>query len=75
MLILSRKTLESVMIGGTGGIDHLLKVTVLEIRGSYVRLGFEADATIPIYRLEVWEQIRNGDRPDLPERGSPAPVA
>jgi carbon storage regulator CsrA len=75
MLILSRKTLESVVVGGTGGIEHLLKVTVLEIRGSYVRLGFEADATIPIHRLEVWEHIRNGDLPDLPKRGTQAPVA
>jgi carbon storage regulator CsrA len=37
-----------------------LKVTVLEIKGSKVRLGFEADADVPVHRSEVWEQI-NGN--------------
>ena len=75
MLVLSRKTLESVMVGGSGVCEHLLKVTVMEIRGNYVRLGFEADTRIPIHRLEVWEQIQTDDPLDLPERGPPAPVA
>jgi carbon storage regulator CsrA len=75
MLVLSRKTQESVMVGGPGGTEHLLKVTVLEIRSGYVRLGFEADAKIPIHRSEVWEQIRDGGRPDLPQPGTRAPVA
>ena len=75
MLVLSRKTDESVMVGGPGGREHLLKVTVMEIRGTYVRLGFEADDGIPIHRLEVWEQIQTDGPLDLPERGPPAPVA
>ena len=54
------------MVGGPGGIERLLKVTVLEIRGGYVRLGFEADATIPIHRSEVWKQIHDGGSPDVP---------
>jgi len=75
MLVLSRKTQESVMVGGPGSIEQLLKVTVLEIRGGHVRLGFEADATIPIHRSEVWEQIHDGGSPDVPDRGPRTPVA
>jgi carbon storage regulator CsrA len=75
MLVLSRKTQESVMVGGPGGIEQLIKVTVLETRGGYVRLGFEADATIPIHRSEVWEQIHDDGSPVVPERGPRTPVA
>jgi len=75
MLILSRKAQESVMVGGSGGFEHLLKVTVLEIRGGQVRLGFEADDTIAIHRSEVWAQIQDGHRPDLAAEGPRAPMA
>jgi carbon storage regulator CsrA len=75
MLVLSRKAMEAVMVGTPGSLEHPLKVTVLEIRGNYVRLGFEADAKIPIHRSEVWEQIRDGGGPDVPKRGPRAPVA
>ncbi|MBN1396355.1 MAG: carbon storage regulator [Pirellulales bacterium] len=57
MLVLSRKNQESVVIGGTDGFHRLLKVTVLDIRGAKVRLGFEVDADIPVHRSEVWERI------------------
>jgi len=59
MLVLSRKSRESVVIGGIDGIDgirQLLKVTVLEIAGGKVRLGFEADITVPVLREEVWRR-------------------
>jgi carbon storage regulator CsrA len=46
------------MIGGTDGFHSLLKVTVLGIRGTKVRLGFEVDANIPVHRSEVWERVR-----------------
>ena len=41
MLVLSRKKLESVMVGGCSGFERMLKVTVIEIRGGSVRLGFD----------------------------------
>jgi carbon storage regulator len=63
MLVLSRKSRESVVIGGTDGLHRLLKVTVLDIRGTNVRLGFEADADVPIHRTEIWERLRAGDQP------------
>ena len=57
MLVLSRKTQESVVVGGTDGLTRLLKVTVLEIRNGMVKLGFEADDTVPVHRTEVWDRI------------------
>lgn len=62
MLVLSRKKQESVVMGGGGGLDRLLKVTVLEIVGGKVKLGFEADGDIPVHRLEIWERMcANGE--------------
>ena len=46
------------MVGGSAAFEQLLKVTVLEIKNDRVRLGFEADAGIPVHRWEVWERIR-----------------
>ena len=60
MLVLSRKQQQSVVIGGADGFHRLLKVTVLGINGSNVKLGFEVDADVPIHRAEVWERI-NGN--------------
>ena len=56
MLVLSRKCRESVVVGGEFGF----KVTVVEVKGGRVRLGFDADATVPVHRGEVWERIRPG---------------
>ncbi len=57
MLVLSRKTQESVVVGGNDGSRHILKVTVLEITGQKVRLGFEVDPSVPVHRLEVWKEL------------------
>ena len=74
MLVLSRKSQESVVVSGPGALELLLKVTVLEIKNDRVRLGFEADAAIPVHRWEVWERIRAGIR--LESMGEdPAPQA
>jgi carbon storage regulator len=72
MLILSRRSQEAVIVGGSGGFESLLKVTVLEINGGTVRLGFEVDKEVPVHRLEVWERIHANDEPDTPV-GSRAP--
>ena len=58
MLVLSRKIQESVVVGVEGGLESIVKVTVLEIKAGAVRLGFEANAQYPIHRWEVWERIR-----------------
>jgi carbon storage regulator CsrA len=44
----------------------LLKVTVLDVRGGAVKLGFEAGAEVPIHRAEVWERIRAESRAPVP---------
>ena len=64
MLVLSRKTQESVVVGGSDRFERMLKVTVLEIKGGKVRLGFEADADVPVHRAEVWERIQSGVPPN-----------
>jgi carbon storage regulator len=74
MLVLSRKSQETVVVGGADGLVPMVKVTVLEIRGGKVRLGFEVDATIPVHRLEVWERLKAISQVDNPDGGPPAPV-
>jgi carbon storage regulator len=66
MLILARKKQESVVVGGASDSEQLIKVTVMDIRGSTVRLGFEADANIAVHRHEVWERIRTESGAALP---------
>jgi carbon storage regulator CsrA len=63
MLVLSRKNLESIVVLGADGLEPTLKVTVLEIKGASVRLGFVADGKVPIHRTEVWERIKARDPP------------
>jgi carbon storage regulator CsrA len=61
MLVLSRKSHESVIIGGAAPFERMLKVTVLAVSGGKVRLGFEVDKDVPVHRGEVWERIRAAD--------------
>lgn len=58
MLVLSRKSQQAVVIGGSDDFHRLFKVKVLEIRGANVKLGFEVDADVPVHRAEVWERIQ-----------------
>jgi len=60
MLVLTRKNRESVVIGRPEDLEVILEITILEIEGGRVRLGFAADAKMPIHRREVWERICNG---------------
>jgi carbon storage regulator CsrA len=73
MLVLTRKTQEAVVVGGSVGFEHMLKVTVLEITGGKVKLGFDVDADVPVHRLEVWERIRAGILPDSLAEGLAPP--
>jgi carbon storage regulator len=75
MLILTRKNGESVVVGEDNGVQRVLKVTVLDIRGRKVRLGFEVDSSVPVHRLEVWERIRAADGPERPMAGTVVPFA
>jgi carbon storage regulator CsrA len=61
MLVLTRKNRESVVIGRPEDLQVVLEITILEIEGGRVRLGFEADTRMPIHRREVWDRICNGE--------------
>lgn len=74
MLVLSRKSRESVVVGGADGFEHILKITVLEIRGGRVRLGFEVDTAVPVHRWEMWERILASGRSDRPAEDCEEPV-
>ena len=64
MLVLSRKSLESVIVGGAPSLHPVFRVTVLEIRGNKVKLGFQADPSVPVHRMEVWEQMLTANECD-----------
>ena len=51
MLVLSRKTEESMYIGDN------IKITVLDIRGGQVRIGITAPDDVKIHREEVYNRI------------------
>lgn len=73
MLVLSRKRMESVVVGEPDGVDCLLKVIVLEIKAGAVRLGFEADSSVPVHRTEIWEAIRARGQAPGPTGHQPRP--
>ena len=50
MLVLSRR------LGETIVIDGAIRITVVEVHGDRVRLGFSAPPEVPIDRLEVHER-------------------
>jgi len=51
MLVLSRKSMESILISDD------ITVTILSVQGNKVRLGVQAPRTIPVHRTEVREAI------------------
>ena len=71
MLVLTRKNRESVVIGRPDEMQVVLEITILEIEGGRVRLGFEADTKMPIHRREVWDRICNGNG----QAGRPLPAS
>lgn len=56
MLVLSRKTGESILIGD--GIE----IQIVSVRGDQVKIGINAPKQIEIYRKEIFEQIREENR-------------
>ena len=69
MLVLSRKSGESVVVGGADGFHRLLRVTVAGIQGAKVKLGFEVDPDVPVHRSEVWERINGNSQAKSPTGG------
>ncbi len=64
MLFLSRKRGEEIVIGNG------IRVTVLEMRGDRVKLGFIAPAEVPIHRKEI-QLAGEGSRPVLRHAACP----
>ena len=60
MLVLTRKSNQSIMIGDE------IEVSVLAIMGEKVRIGIEAPRSIPVFRKEVYIEIQQ-DSSESPE--------
>jgi carbon storage regulator len=58
MLVLTRKSNQSIMIGDE------IEVSVLAIMGEKVRIGIEAPRSIPVFRKEVYLEIRQDASPE-----------
>ncbi|NLY90314.1 MAG: carbon storage regulator CsrA [Firmicutes bacterium] len=56
MLVLTRKTNESIIIGDD------VKVTVVEVKGDQVKLGISAPKRISVHREEVYLEIQKENR-------------
>ncbi len=65
MLVLTRKSNQSIMIGDD------IEVSVLAIMGEKVRIGIEAPRSVPVYRKEVWLEIKQ----EGPRRAGPGDEA
>ena len=52
MLVLSRQTDESIMIGDD------VEVVIVSVRGDKVRLGITAPKCIPVHRREIYDAIK-----------------
>ena len=52
MLILTRKLGEQITIGDD------ITITLIEIKGSHVKLGIDAPKNVVIHRREIYERIR-----------------
>ena len=66
MLVLTRKSTESVIVGGAKRLNRLLKVTVIDVGKGKVRLGFEAADDVAVHRTEVWERLNGSIRVGSP---------
>jgi carbon storage regulator len=52
VLRITRRAGERVIVGGE------VIVEVLEVRGQTVRLGIDAPRSVPIYREEIWLEVK-----------------
>ena len=59
MLILSRKSGESIVIDGR------ITVKIVRLDGEVVKVGIEAPADVPVHRQEVYEEIQRNNREAL----------
>jgi carbon storage regulator len=59
MLILSRKSGESIVIAGN------IRVKVVRVEGDVVKIGVEAPSSVPVHRQEVYDEIQRNNQQAL----------
>lgn len=67
MLILSRKSGESIVIDGR------IHVKIVRVEGEVVKIGIEAPADVPVHRHEVYEEIQRANQQALAQPSVPLP--
>ena len=67
MLILSRKSGESIVIDGR------IHVKIVRVDGDVVKVGILAPADVPVHRLEVYEEIQRSNQQALTRQRTPLP--
>lgn len=54
-------------------IDGRIHVKIMRVEGEVVKIGIEAPDTVPVHRLEVYEEIQRNNRQAVVKHGSPLP--
>jgi carbon storage regulator len=67
MLILSRKSGESIVIDGR------IHLKIVRVEGDVVKVGISAPADVPVHRLEIYEEIQRNNQQALTSRRGPLP--
>ncbi len=62
MLVLTRKSNQSIMIGDD------VEVSVLSVMGDKVRIGIQAPQDVPVFRMEIYLEIHRKDGEDATEK-------
>ncbi len=68
MLVLTRKSNQSIMIGDD------IEVSVLSVMGDKVRIGIQAPQDIPVFRTEIYLEIHRDETERATAGASPAVV-
>lgn len=58
MLVISRNAGEEILIGDN------IRVVLIDTRGGKSRIGVEAPKDIPVHRKEIFEKIRDREKPE-----------
>lgn len=64
MLALSRKQNEAIIVGND------IEITILEIKGEQVKIGINAPKSVPVYRKELYVQIKDANKEAIEQAGA-----
>ena len=67
MLILSRKSGESIVIDGR------IHIKVVRVEGDVVKVDIEAPSDVPVHRQEVYEEIQRSNKQAVTSQKAPLP--